>query len=202
MIKLYRDKITFPLFSETIICKVTENTCIKQMSIVNVFAPIGLTWFQPALKYGQQYYCNSFQWHCHIAALDITTGGHWQQGRKQQRTSTRPTISRTYWSFEFGTSSNTSHQHTNIQMRWLPLYDGAVPSQQHPLAKHRLVQEHGQWDLVKRSWHGLWTLLNWAMTAKPSVIPTWEQEQYSKGSEIDQRNMLFPSEGHAHVWYR
>lgn len=73
-------------------------------------------------------------------------------------------------------SSNTSHQHTNIQMRWLPLNDGTVPSWQHPLAKHRLVREHGQWDLLKRSWHGLWTLQNWTMTAEPSVIPTWQQE--------------------------
>lgn len=32
-ITLCRVKLTFPLFSETIICKVTENTCIKQMSI-------------------------------------------------------------------------------------------------------------------------------------------------------------------------
>lgn len=130
MITLYRIKLTFPLFSETMICEVTENTCIKQMSIVNVFAPIGLTWFQPALKYGQQYNCNSF-------SMTLPHRGTWHHNWWPLTTRTQttamykvhvPLFHERIDHLNLAQSSNTSHQHTNIQMRWLPLYDGAVPS--------------------------------------------------------------------------
>lgn len=70
----------------------------------------------------------AFQWHCHIAALDITTGGHWQQGCNDSLQVHIPLFHERIDHLNLAQSSNTSHQHTNIQMRWLPLYDGAVPS--------------------------------------------------------------------------
>lgn len=127
MIKLCRVKITFPLFSETIICKVTENTCIKESSIKCIctnrvhLIPASFKIRTTLLNSLSMTLPHRGTWHHNWWPL--TTRLQWQL------TSTHPTISRTHWSFEFGTKfKHFPSTYTNIQMRWLPLYDGAVPS--------------------------------------------------------------------------